>query len=94
MRSDGNHGEHEGSSRPVISGKLLLFFNGREYRPPINRTDITFEFLTPTTERRAEEIGWAASTAEAEGVRKPARQPPPTPQPPVVHMRRSDPDGM
>lgn len=84
MRSDGNHGEHEAFSRPVISGKLLLFFNGRKYRPPINRTDITFDFLTPTTgrwQRRAEEIGWAASTAEAEGVRKPARQPPPLPPP-------------
>lgn len=104
MRSDGNHGEHEAFSRPVISGcggwrgglKTCFFsFHGRKYRPRLRRqsAEPTVRLISshpqPVVGRGAQRgarIHGRPRLLKPEVYGRPAK--------PVVHMRRSDPDGM
>lgn len=93
MRSDGNHGEHEAFS--VISGTLL-------FSPPV--TDRAEAPTNRTTRLISSHPQLALSRGAQRSDGRPRllkpvfgspQEPPPHPHPPpVVHMRRSDPDGM
>lgn len=104
MRSGGNHGEHEAFRRPVISGNLL-FIPPPSSPPGTDRAEAPPNRTTSRLISSHPQLALSRGARGSDGrprLLKPvvfgSPQEPPFPTtttpPPVVHMRRSDPDGM